>query len=200
MSGPISNGGAPTGPVPTDQELMLWVDGELDEARAAEVEAFVRRDARVRAVVSALSEGGAMLAYGALEDAGARGADSIVDRVMATVEADAAERGDVVRLPRKRRMTLAVGVGAAISLAAAVLLFVGSQRAWRLSPLTDGRVTGALVAEGPTSPELPGAFIDVVDFGARSGTIFYVPSEGDSTTAVVWLTEDESSPPTGESP
>jgi len=39
-----------------------------------------------------------------------------------------------------------------------------------------------------------GTVIDVVDFGARPGTIFYVPSEDESTTAVVWLTEDDTGP------
>ena len=40
-------------------------------------------------------------------------------------------------------------------------------------------------------PSFVGAVIDVVDFGARPGTIFYVPSEDESTTAVVWLTDDD---------
>ena len=42
------------------------------------------------------------------------------------------------------------------------------------------------------------ASIEVVDFGARSGTIFYVPSEGESAMAVVWLTDDDTSPSNGE--
>ena len=42
------------------------------------------------------------------------------------------------------------------------------------------------------------ASIEVVDFGARPGTIFYVPSEGESAMAVVWLTDDDSSPTSGE--
>jgi hypothetical protein len=180
---------------------MLWVDGELDEARAAEVEAFVRRDARVRAVIAGLREGGATLAADALQDAGARGADSVVDRVMAAVEAEAGpSRIAPVRLLRKPRTVIAVGVAAAVSLAAAVTLFIGSQRTSPLTQFTGGRATSALVGEGPSLADFPGAIIDVVDFGARSGTIFYVPSEGDTTTAVVWLMEDDTSPATGESP
>lgn len=33
---------------PTDRDLQAYVDGALDEARAAEVEAALRRDARLR--------------------------------------------------------------------------------------------------------------------------------------------------------
>ena len=37
-----------------------------------------------------------------------------------------------------------------------------------------------------------GRSIEVVDFGARPGAIFYVPSEGEGSLAVVWLTDDDS--------
>jgi hypothetical protein len=36
-----------------------------------------------------------------------------------------------------------------------------------------------------------GASIAVVDFGARSGTVLYVPSDGEGALAVVWLSEEE---------
>jgi len=201
MSAPTSNGGSPTGPSPTDHELMLWVDGELDAPRAAEVEAFVRRDPRVRAVVAELQEGGALLASDALQGAAARGADSIVDRVMAIIAVEASPpRVSPARPLRKWRTTIAVGVAAAVSLAAAMVLVIGSERTSPLAPLARGRAAGALVPESPSFADFSGAIIDVVDFGARSGTIFYVPSEGDGTTAVVWLMEDDTSPSTGESP
>jgi hypothetical protein len=34
------------------------------------------------------------------------------------------------------------------------------------------------------------AAIAVVDFGVRPGAVLYVPSEGRSAIAIVWLTED----------
>ena len=200
MSGPISNGDVPGAKVPTDDELMLWVDGELEAPRAAEVEAFARHDPRVRAVVAGLREGGAVLASDALQGAAVRGADSIVDRVMAIIEVEASPSRGQVRPLRKWRTAIGVGVAAAVGLAAAMVLVVGSKRPSLLTPLSQGRAAGALVAESPSFADFSGAIVDVVDFGARSGTIFYVPSEGDSTTAVVWLMEDDTSPPTGEGP
>ena len=55
---------------------------------------------------------------------------------------------------------------------------------------------GALVASaGPiVPPEVeeaePGVSVDLIEFGAHAGTIFYVPT-GTGTTTVVWLTDDE---------
>ena len=73
-------------------------------------------------------------------------------------------------------------------MAASVALWFSTQRSH-----------GPTAGESPAQPAVAhGAVIDVVDFGARPGTIFYVPSEDESTTAVVWLTEDDTSPTSGE--
>jgi len=37
----------------------------------------------------------------------------------------------------------------------------------------------------------PAVLVDAIDFGAHTGTIFYIPT-GTHTTTVVWLTDDES--------
>src|SRR5258708_1513163 len=94
---------------PTDQELMLYVDGELDVQRAGEIDAALAADPRARAVVGALRRAAEALASDALERAEASGADSIVDGVMAAVEAEGgtrkSERG-TVREFRRSRATL----------------------------------------------------------------------------------------------
>ena len=69
------------GSPPTDLELMLYADGELDEARAREVEAYVLRDARSRAKVAGLDVVSA--AVRAREAPSL--ADGIADAVMARV-------------------------------------------------------------------------------------------------------------------
>lgn len=70
-----------------DLELMLYADGELDEARAAEVEARVAKSPALQNKLAALRLGGAMIAK--LADAGADPADSIADDVMRAIAREA---------------------------------------------------------------------------------------------------------------
>jgi anti-sigma factor RsiW len=176
---PISNGR-----LPTDEELMLFADGELDEGRAAEVAAIVASHPRARAVVAALRQASDVLASDALEHASV--ADSIVDGVMDAIDAEPARVAPVRHL-RPARTAIVAGL---VAMAAAVALVFYLPRGGH-APVGS--------AESPVQPVLAhGAVIDVVDFGARPGTIFYVPSEDESTTAVVWLTEDDTSPSSGE--
>jgi len=169
---------------PTDQELMLYADGELDARRAAEIDAVLAADPRSRAIVAALRRASDALASDALDRADAAGADSIADGVMAAIEREAGvpRMGSVREIRRSRN----VGIGALVlAAAAAVAFFVG-----RPHPTTVAVRSNDTVHE----PSFVGAVIDVVDFGARPGTIFYVPSEDESTTAVVWLTDDDVNP------
>lgn len=175
-----SNGGA-SGPPVTDEELMLWVDGELDAERASEVEARIAADPRARAIVAALRLGADVVSSDALDRAARGGADAIADSVMAAIDREDARPAvaNVVPLP-SRRTPIVTGLLAAAAAAAAVFFFPRA---------------GVVAPPGPgPQAAFTGAVIDVVDFGARPGTIFYVPSEDESTTAVVWLTEDDTSP------
>ena len=170
---------------PTREELMRLVDGELDPARAAEVEAFVRADARARAYVESLKFAARLVEIEALERADAGGADGIAALVMAEVE-KTRERGVPARVSGRVRVVVA---GAALAAAAAAVLWA----------TRDDRVpyTPTAVAAGVTLPtpahdeEAPTTEVLAVDFGARAGTIFYVPSGAATTTAVVWLTDDD---------
>jgi anti-sigma factor RsiW len=173
----------------TDQDLMLWLDGELDGRRAAEVEAHVQGDRRAQAIVAALRLGSDLLESDALRQASASGADGIADAVMENIEAEASRRysGGPPRVVPMWRLPAASAVGFALAAAAVWALF------FRAAP------TATTVARSSAGPgEIVGdartASIEVVDFGARPGTIFYVPSEGESAMAVVWLTDDDSSP------
>jgi anti-sigma factor RsiW len=184
-SGSVANGGSLDRRDPTDQELMLWADGELDPRRAAEVEALVLSNPRARAIIAGLRQGSEVLTFDALGRAQESGADSIVDGVMAALDKETARVAPVRHL-RPWRTALAASVVAAAA-AAAVVVFL--PRAGRVA---------AVPGESAIEPAFSGAVIDVVDFGARPGTIFYVPSEDESATAVVWLTEDDASPSSGE--
>lgn len=101
-----------------------------------------------------------------------------------------------------------IAVGGALALAAAVMLAVGlgvkrgagtiPSAAVALAPSVGpsagaARAPGSVAAVGaadlePSEP--PGVAIEMVDFGARSGTIFMVTSGEDSTTPVVWLVDE----------
>jgi anti-sigma factor RsiW len=170
---------------PTDQELMLYVDGELDARRAAEIDAQLAADPRARAVVSALRRAADLLSSDALDRAEDAGADSIAGGVMAAIEREAGAARPARNVLSVRRSTN-VSVGAFVFAAAAAVAFL----------LFRPQTTTVAVHPSDTShePSFVGAVIDVVDFGARPGTIFYVPSEDESTTAVVWLTDDDVNP------
>jgi anti-sigma factor RsiW len=192
-------GRIPPGMPPTDVELMLWVDGELGAERAHEIAEHARIDPRLRAVVGALRQASQATAEGALRHAELADADGIADNVMEALEAAASRRlmAPVKQAPAWRGPA-AVALGIALAAAAAWTLIFPSE----LTPVA--RRTPSSIASGATSDSTgdyatAGVWIDVVDFGARPGTIFYVPSEDESILPVVWLTEDDT-PPSGDSP
>jgi len=174
---------------PTDRELMLFFDGELDPARAGEVEAHVSSNPRARAILTALRQETDLLASAALEQASR--ADSIADDVMAAIEKEPSRPSVVpVRQLRRSRSVLIAGAFLAAAAAVALAVFLPHKMPQDARSSLSGKVAD--------DPGFVGAVIEIVDFGARPGTIFYVPSEDESTTAVVWLTEDDSSPSSGE--
>ena len=190
-AGSIANGGLQEGPPPTDEEIMLWFDGEGDARRAAEVEAFVAKNPRARAIVAALQKAASIVESDALARAGASGADSIADSVMAAIDAEPARVVPLpVRASRARRFPFAsIGVLVAAAAAAVIVFFPHAKE----GPL------GGATAKGPSAGTFSGVVVDIVDFGARAGTIFYEPSDDDSAVAVVWVTEDDTNPSSGES-
>jgi anti-sigma factor RsiW len=200
-SGAVPGGPTPRGTPPTDLELMLWVDGELDPERTAEIAELARQDERVRAVLSALRLGSRVIAEEALLHAELANIDGIADSVMDAIDAadTAASRRFIA--PRKPppawRGPAVAAIGIALAAAAAWTLIFPSELtpvAKRTSGTSSAEVTTAAAEESTV-----GISIDVVDFGERAGTIFYVPSEDESILPVVWLTEDDT-PSIGDSP
>lgn len=220
------------GSPPTDLELMLWADGELDEGRAREVEAYVLRDASSRAKVAGMDVVGAAIR----EHEPSTLADGIADAVMARVEREGANgigRVDAVRKrvngvepgadPASATRRLApvaapqqpandssarrIFVLAAIAAAVAAGLMIWGRmdaephRAEIQAPPSAEVVVVPAPSQRP-APEAPaapgdegepGVEVAAVDFGARMGTIFYIPtgsSEHSPTTTVVWLSDE----------
>ena len=226
---------------PTDLELMMYVDGELEGERLREVRQAVSRDDVLRSKVAALSLSGAIVRENAESDfAGIDLSDGIMARIAAdkspTREARDEAPGPTAPAlapePKEAEVKplLRPGLGkvaakspsndnsrgifalAAIAVAAAAGLMIWG----RMDVATPGpQAPVAAVttpAEAPAEPaqapaEAPrvaetdteesddevGVAVAAVDFGAKIGTIFYVPTEAatsNHTTTVVWLADD----------
>jgi anti-sigma factor RsiW len=168
---------------PSNEELMMYADGELDPSRAAEVRAFLAENEDARDIVAGLKLAGNLIAEDALD--GAADLGDVADLVMRRIESE--PRRGVVRSLGTRVMA---GVGLTIALAAGFALFL---RGTKTAPSDLGSY---VPRADDAATEM--AEVDEIDFGARAGTIFYVPSGGKSTTTVVWLMDDEESGGSGE--
>lgn len=196
----------------TDQELMLYVDGELDDDRVADVEAEIKRSQHARDVLISLGQAGALVRSVADARAQAAGADTIVDDVMARIAAETA--GNVVELRSRAKGAVQEtssasarttvwyalgGLAAAAAVALVIWRIAGADLAPQahndLPPPHTAETAGTEVAStGIPAPDYdpePSVSVDAVDFGARTGTIFYVPADT-GTTTIVWLSDDES--------
>lgn len=189
---------------PTDEELMLFVDGELDPAREAEVAAHVASDPIGRRKVLALRFAGEVLRETQRE---ASAPLDLADAVMGQIDALDRSISRVVPLDAARRRGVArrIYAMAAVAVAAAAALavwaragaVVESSPSMAVSVLPSPSL--GLVAPPPEpEPEAQplqehGAEVAAVDFGARTGSIFYVPTEAAerNVLAVVWISDAE---------
>lgn len=177
---------------PTPLELMAFADGELDEPRLGEVEAYLASHedtaagvARARAVSARVSD-----ALRAHPDA------DLTDDVMAAVDRQRAAALNAppqpVRLSARPPATAAARGATIVTIAlfaaaAAVVLW------WQASSPSRAPVTVASVAPQqatPPSPSDEGTSVSAVDFGSNHGAIFFVHGEHEASTPVVWVGEE----------
>ncbi|XXX74974.1 hypothetical protein WMF30_45705 [Sorangium sp. So ce134] len=212
---------------PTDLELMLYVDGELDEARHRQVEEYVLHDPRCRAKVAGLVTAADMIRDSALASSAADGiADGVMAKILEEQRADAKPKGGAVAQPlaasppadppRARARPQgspandnARGIFAltAVAVAAAAAMMVWGRTGTEApSAALTAPAPSAVLAPPPAAPAHepaaapgaegevgPGVEVAAVDFGARMGSIFYVPREAAAsgpTTTVVWLSDE----------
>jgi len=223
---------------PTDLELMMYADGELDAARAAEVARFLEGSAPAQGKLFGLSVLSLHVEKEADRVATAFSADDIVARVMKAVEAEGASE-------KKKHAASVVSIGAAkskslpapandnsrlifalagLAAAAAVALGVWGRGAGptkasddstvvaaspqaSMEPPKAAAVSGANDAspqmasnKNPPSPvqantpesSTPAVAVAAVDFGTKTGAVYYVPSDtpGATATTVVWVTDE----------
>jgi hypothetical protein len=142
---------------PSDEELMCFLDGELDEARTGEIAAALARDAELRAKLAGLELGGELLREQVDGDARADGISDAVMATLATLEAEAqsdaeakvvharfgekrAKRrlGSFIRSEPANDNPRSVLLMAALAAAVAVGLFVWSRAGLRDLPVSHG--------------------------------------------------------------
>jgi hypothetical protein len=205
---------------PTDLELMLFADGELDEPRREQIEEFLLSNAAARDKMAALRVVGAFV--GGQADDAPSFADAIMARIDQEGPAATARPDNVIPLHGRRapspkserapasglfgRTSRAVYYFAAVAVAAAAAMTlwirVDPQMAALppttaivpMSPAAPGAAAALAVepaAVAALDPEV-GVEVAAVDFGTRSGTVFYV--QGDdaapgATTTVVWVND-----------
>lgn len=218
---------------PTDQELMLYADGELGDERLAEVETHLAGDETAQRKLWGLRVTGDLVREAASE---LSTADSIADAVMMKIGADSKSNGArSVQGSRSSKQAEVIPIGerrpAALGKVAAKRAANDSSRSiWTLTAVAAaaaagmmiwGRMAGEPTIEGPRAqsttsavePAVPaeaprplaaeaptpdgelemGVEVAAVDFGARTGTIFYVSGDqgaSSPTTTVVWLADD----------
>lgn len=187
-------------PKPTDLELMLYADGELEAERLAAVEAYLAEDEGAQRKMLAMGIVSSAVRDQAL--GGAKKADDIADLVMGAIAAEpkkAEKKPEAAPVPAQRKPAndnargLWVIAGIAAAAAAALLL-------WSRGPTDHGGVASgrsaapALTAPAPLDHIEHGVEVSAVDFGAQTGAVFYVPSDNAEavTTTVVWLSDDAS--------
>jgi hypothetical protein len=221
--------------IPSDLELMLFADGELEGERFAVVEAFVASNADAHRKLSSLGLVSDLVREGAV--ASASPADGIADALMAQIAAESGTNGvahATATPPREVAVpiqlapvaTIAPRAGkpandnsrgifvlAAAALAAAAALMIWGRTA-DLHPEVASNLPAVQTEARPivVAPPAPikvvepaadtdgehGVEVAAVDFGARMGSIFYVPTgsaASNATTTVVWLNDEAAGEP-----
>jgi hypothetical protein len=220
--------------IPSDLELMLYADGELEGERVAAVEAFLAREAGPRHKLSSLGLVSGLVRERAL--ASASPADGIADALMAQIAAETGTNGVVhatsaplreIAAPRQLAPVATVASRAAkpandnsrgiFVLAAAAIAAAAALVMWGragLQPEVASNLPTAQTEARPVvvTPPAPvkviepaaeaddehGVEVAAVDFGARMGSIFYVPTgsaASNATTTVVWLNDEAAGGP-----
>jgi anti-sigma factor RsiW len=190
-------------------DLLAYLDGELDDARAAEIEARIARD---RAFA------GRMRAFEAMSDFLRRDADrifaqakvdAIVDDVLAKVRTGrslelvtpppASILPPTSRLSRSRKNTVIwVSFGAVAAAAAGLFLYVGGHRAGGPNPVASQAAPAETVAVAPPKVREPvaegpteSARVEVEQLEVGEGATVIYGRGDDGSSPVVWITERE---------
>lgn len=187
---------------PTDTELMMLMDGELDPAREREVRQFVLSNQRAQETLVMLQELSSGVQSWA-NDCSKGDSANVLDGVMARIGQE--QQGSVHPIrPKKSKLVPLLGAAsvagaATLALAAGLTLWLIPKKslptpttpfaAVTLAPTVEPTAVASLARTVVTDPAL-GVVVDAVDFGSQQGSVFYVSSDTGTTTAVVWMADD----------
>lgn len=188
-----------------EERLMRYLDGDLDGEEAAAVERWMAESTEAQRLCSDLER--VRVELRAISEERGRRADSIVEGVMARIDAAGGAKMRVVRGgggqgPDRRVLAFVPALGLALAAAAAVVAYFRPHPApiAALRERPTAAVSQAPAAEAfsgasaaaVSSEPAAGASIESVDFGGQNGTIFMVAA-GQEVTPVVWLDDGEPS-------
>lgn len=174
-------------------KLMAYADGELDGDELAEVEQWIREDARSVLFANDLADLGAFIKEGHEPPA-----IDLTDAIMAKVEAEPkperAAKPKVTSLAaaRAKKRNAIAWVAAGFALAASIFLVTRNKEEAPLARSTSPLVQPAPVAN--VAAASTAAAVDVENPG-RSVSVFYLPSENTTNAAnatthvVLWVDE-----------
>lgn len=194
--------GAPPrqGAPPTDLELMLYADGELDEARVAEVEAWLAGSSAGRSKLSSLQAVSGVIRDSARERSA--GVD-LTDAIMRRVEGPKAAVPKTPGRPGNDNARIyAVLAGALVAAAAAIFVWLSPGAAPHrpvartmpaMTSLAPMGIAPPSASHGPAEADVEhGVEVAAVDFGASTGAVLYIQNGASlsDTTTLVWLSDD----------
>lgn len=174
-------------------ELMAYADGELDEAEARAVEAWMATDPEAANVVENVARLGQYVVSG--HETRTASFD-VADAVMARLDEAPVEKAsgasvtvlDTARRERRSdastRLRIGFGLVATLSLAAAAILVLRpKEQSMALAPVS--------AVTQPASEDVSGGVeVTAIDVPGQSVSVFYLPSANNvSTNVVVWVDE-----------
>lgn len=179
-----------------DDKLQRFYDGELTEGEALVVGREVEASELEQARVAQMERLGEVLRAGAEAEADEIDSEALFLRIERGVQSEPAPRLKLIEgQKRKQRNTAVVGVAMAIAAAVAI--------AFLAQPSTDPDVAESVhpdegeqmraQIDDPTHVQLDppgGSSVEMVEFGANTGTVFEVEGDEGQPLAVVWIAEE----------
>lgn len=178
-----------------DDTLQRFYDGDLSPLDARAVQSRVEADPEAQKRLAELSRMSEMFRVAAEEMSADLGSDALFASIQSSIKQERAlgtfERLRVVTsewVEHKRGMVVPLVATSAVAAAALITVLVPKHDVQLEGADDAAQATAAGEPAADTSPH--GTRIENVDFGASTGTVFEIESQG-VTTAVVWITDEE---------
>ena len=183
-----------------DDKLQRFYDGELTEGEALVVGRDVDASDLEQERVAQMERLGEVLRAGADAEADGIDANALFLRIERGIEDEPAPRLKLIEgRKRKNRNTAVVAVAMGIAAAVAIAFLAQPSTEPEIADSAhpdegDTALAGGNVAvEDPTHVQLHppgGSSVELVEFGANTGTVFEVEGEQGQPLAVVWIAEE----------